>query len=787
MEGYPPNPLVPPGYINSEIPLFFPQPQVTHVLATPAQVYVSPNGSDDVNNVGSVTSPFASIGAALFYVTNVLDQPLATAVCIYISPGVYAGDFNVPDNVYLIGPSNSPAPVVITSAIFAVPQASSATIGFLNLTLQALTVSGFVYDANVEVTNCSLTTETVFSALTIAPDDTAINMNVTLSECVIRATDETNANLIFANATEKCTLTLNNCELVSEAVEGVMIDITGNLNISNSSLTNIAAGTTLFPLIVSKSGATLTPVVSLEGSVLKYADLQTDVVGNKLAIRFDAPTQPITARMTNCTLSIFLGGGATDIVKNIGAQNVTFTQSANSCLKDGKTIDATNMVLTAAYFLNDSPLPPGPGAGVATLNTLSGDITLEGASGISVGAAGSTITISGSGVTTLAGLTGAVTLSSPESTIAIAVDGQDITFESNGLLSATAGDGIEITGTQDLTIANTGVLSVAALTGAVTLSSPESTIAIAVDGQDITFESNGLLSATAGDGIEITGTQDLTIANTGVLSVAALTGAVTLTSPDESLTIAVDGNDIQLTVPAVEFPVTSVGGKTGAVTFAEGDGITLDYGATNADPITITNSGLLSATAGDGISVDTVDGVVTIDNTGVVLVNNVAGAVTLVSPDDSLTIAVDGNDIQLTVPAVEFPVTSVGGKTGAVTFAGGDGITLDYGATNADPITINTSVVGVATSGSVDQTGFSGPDPTYSQYYKAITVTGMFENGIVVATTSGTPGVCYSAWITTVIPTTDTLTFWVAGDPVAIGETWQAHYIVQSYGTAPPP
>ena len=730
MEGYPPNPLVPPGYINSEIPLFFPQPQVTHVLATPAQVYVSPDGSDDVNNVGSVTSPFASIGAAIIYVTQVLDQPLATAVCIYISPGVYAGGFDVPDNVYLIGPSNSPAPVTITSGIFAVPQASSATIGFLNLTLQALTVSGFVYDANVEVTNCVIQTETVFSALTIAPDDTDINMNVTLSECVIRATDETNANLIFANATEKCTLTLNNCELVSEAEEGVMIDITGNLNISNSSLTNIAAGTTLFPLIVSKSGATLTPVVSLEGSVLKYADLQTDVVGNKLAIRFDAPTQPITARMTNCTLSIFLGGGATDIVKNIGAQNVTFTQSANSCLKDGKTIDATNMVLTAAYFLNDSPLPPGPGAGVATLNTLSGDITLEGASGVSVGADGNTITISGSGVTTLAGLTGAVTLSSPESTIAIAVDGQDITFESNGLLSATAGDGIEITGTQDLTIANTGVLSV-----------------------------------------------------------AALTGAVTVTSPDDSLTIAVDGNDIQLTVPAVEIPVTSVGGKTGAVTFAEGDGITIDYGAENVDPITITNSGLLSATAGDGISVDTVDGVVTIDNTGVVLVNNVAGAVTLVSPDDSLTIAVDGNDIQLTVPAVEIPVTSVGGKTGAVTFAAGEGIDISGGAINADPITISSTVIGVVASGTVSQADFAEQTtgPATGQYYKAITVGGMNANGIVVATTSGTPAVCSSAWITTVIPTTDTLTFWVAANPVSSGETWEAHYIVQSYGTAPPP
>ena len=76
MKGCPPNPLVPTGYINSNIPLFFPQPQITHVLTTPAQVYVSPDGSDDPANVGSITSPFASISAALFYVTNTLTSLL---------------------------------------------------------------------------------------------------------------------------------------------------------------------------------------------------------------------------------------------------------------------------------------------------------------------------------------------------------------------------------------------------------------------------------------------------------------------------------------------------------------------------------------------------------------------------------------------------------------------------------------------------------------------------------------------------------------------------------------
>jgi hypothetical protein len=62
----------------------------------------------------------------------------------------------------------------------------------------------------------------------------------------------------------------------------------------------------------------------------------------------------------------------------------------------------------------------------------------------------------------------------------------------------------------------------------------------------------------------------------------------------------------------------------------------------------------------------------------------------------------------------------------------------------------------------------------------------MFANGLVLATTSGTPAACATAWITTVMPSTDTITIWVAADPVVSTETWEAHYCVLSFGTAPP-
>jgi hypothetical protein len=174
-------------------------------------------------------------------------------------------------------------------------------------------------------------------------------------------------------------------------------------------------------------------------------------------------------------------------------------------------------------------------------------------------------------------------------------------------------------------------------------------------------------------------------------------------------------------------------------------------------------------------------------NTGIVSLAGEVGAVTLSSPDASITITPAGGDLALTAVIPAAPVQSVGAKTGDVTFATGEGIAIDYGAENADPITISSSVVGIETSGTVDATGFTEQEdgPYIGQYYKDVTVTGMYANGVVVCSTSGTPEISATAWITTVVPATGKITIWTAADPDGSG-TWEAHYIVASYGSAPP-
>lgn len=110
----------------------------------------------------------------------------------------------------------------------------------------------------------------------------------------------------------------------------------------------------------------------------------------------------------------------------------------------------------------------------------------------------------------------------------------------------------------------------------------------------------------------------------------------------------VEGNNIVITTNAITSTVTfsSVGDGTGTVTsvgLSAGNGISVSGGPiTSSGNITVTNTGVLSASAGNGITVDTANGVVTVTNTGVLSVSagnsiNVATANGVVTVTNTFT------------------------------------------------------------------------------------------------------------------------------------------------------
>ena len=205
------------------------------------------------------------------------------------------------------------------------------------------------------------------------------------------------------------------------------------------------------------------------------------------------------------------------------------------------------------------------------------------------------------------------------------------------------------------------------------------------------------------------------ITASGVSSFEGLNGAITLSSPDASISINTTGNDIELTTVGSS-GVASLNGLTGAVTISAGDNIeldTLDNNITiNANvPESVTSlNGLSSAvtlSAGDNIALDinTEGNIITINADvpeSVTSLNGLSDVVTLISPDASVLIGVDeSNNITLTttIPTLN----SISAGTGiSVSTASGiatvtsasrqytlTGTTIDGEITYTKPITIN--------------------------------------------------------------------------------------------------
>ena len=276
---------------------------------------------------------------------------------------------------------------------------------------------------------------------------------------------------------------------------------------------------------------------------------------------------------------------------------------------------------------------PGISGYVSALNGFTGGVTLAAGTGITLTNASNIITITNIGVQSFNGLTGAV----------------------SGVTQINAGSGISISGSTNPTITNTGVQSFNGLTGAVTgvttsvantftalqtfnsginasgatftgpifLSSGQGLTQAVTSFNGVTGAVSGVTGIIQGTGISVSGSTNVTVTNTGVLS-------------------NISGSGI------------SVNSTTGNVTIT-------NTGVTGFNGLTGNVSGVTAVNAGSGISITGTTNP-TVTNTGVTGVNGLTGALT-VSGGTGMAVLSGGKGITL----VNTGVLSVNGSTGAVT------------------------------------------------------------------------------------------------------------------------
>ena len=661
--------IFPSGEINSTTSYFYPQPSVSGKPQITNQLYVSSQGSDAPGQNGTVTLPFASVTFALNYrYENFTNIP----TIINIGPGVYndpAGVVVITDNTYLVGAtpygsdtSNSTPIVQFTNPFIAIASAADSQIGFSYLNLSGyVTVDSSVAvgaTTNCFINNCILPSATL-AAIYVRGSTNPVNL--TINNCYISNSSITAESLIDCNNSAGSTVTINSSQLLSLSTANPAIYTNGNLQINSCTILN-ASNSDALPALISVIGGISQTNVNIAFSSLVYADNSTvDTGDEKLVVKFNADTFPITSSMTNNTFGVYLGSGSHYIIANVGAYDVNLTQGANICTYDGNITYPEHIVEAPVAFLDNMPSGGDPGPTGPT-----------GPSGGPVGSTGAT------------GVTGATGPTGP------------------GVTGDTGDTG------------PTGHIGNAGEPGATGPTGP-----------------TGPTGETGPTGPGVTG-------DTGPTGDAS-------------------------TVPGPTGPMGDTG-PTGAapVSITNGGGVLGLDGAAN-----LTATGIPTITLGDIDLTDVTIGGGNLANLSI----GVIGGTPLISMASG-NIGIVGNKVSIDAAANLYLGTATGyGTAGQVMTASGVG----------SPPPCDWANPSIVASGQVDNTGFALDVPT-TQYYKAVTVTGVTTAATILATANGTnPALCASAWITTVIPTADTLTFWLAGDPSGTLGDWEAHYAITAF------
>jgi hypothetical protein len=257
------------------------------------------------------------------------------------------------------------------------------------------------------------------------------------------------------------------------------------------------------------------------------------------------------------------------------------------------------------------------------------------------------------------------------------------TLTNNRILAA--GTGISLTTSNadngNATIANTGVISLAgtanqvsvsASTGSVTLSLPQNIHS----GASPTFTNVSLSSIPASSSYT-----NIVVSNGGALQTRTISSLGVVDEDEPILTFSSGGSTL-----------------TNNRVVAAGSGIGLATGGSDGSNFTISNTGLLSASAGSGISVGIAAGNATITNTGVlsniagsgISVSNASGNVTI--SNNGLLAATAGSGISVSTTAGNATITNAG----VLSLTAGTGIALTNSTGN---ITVsNTGVTSVGLS-----------------------------------------------------------------------------------------
>ncbi|MGE3800630.1 MAG: tail fiber domain-containing protein [Candidatus Kapaibacterium sp.] len=431
-----------------------------------------------------------------------------------------------------------------------------------------------------------------------------------------------------------------------------------------------------------------------------------------------------TAWVENAGLSADASGNLTTTGNATVGGNLTVS---------GTTVNLPNGSIDNAELANNSVnVSYGTGlsgdASVAlggTLNVQNTGVTSASAgTGIAVDQATGGITISNSGVT---GLTAGNGISLDQAT-------GNVTVTNNGILSASAGTGINVITTNGAaTIANSGVLSLAGTanqvsvdqaTGAITLSLP----------QDIHTNATPTFDGLTLDNINTTSTANqIVVSNNGSIEsrsfASLLPGGLLPQGNSVSATLRWDGtawvenaglsadgsgnttiaNDLTVSGTNVNLPNGSIDNAelaNNSVNVSYGTGLSGDASVALGGTLNVQNTGVTSASAGAGISVDQATGGITISNSGVTGLTAGSG----ISLDQATgNVTVTNNGILSASAGTGINVSNTNGaitieNTGLLSANAGTGINVT--TTNGAATIANSGVLslaGTANQVSVDQ------------------------------------------------------------------------------------